>query len=104
MLSRMDQFRSVPTSHQPPSALWQEFRVGIVLAIVVAIAVPYLASAYWLKTFTELNHHCAVQPASRFMPNWVWCRSANTHCSASVAGLPCGFITDFIFRLRSTFS
>ena len=40
------------TSHQPPSSLWQEFRVGIVLAIVVAIAVPYLASAYWLKTFT----------------------------------------------------
>jgi branched-subunit amino acid ABC-type transport system permease component len=51
-LSRMDQFRSVATSHQPSSSLWQELRVGIVLAIVVAIAVPYLASAYWLKTFT----------------------------------------------------
>ena len=52
MLSRMDQFRSVATSHQPPSSLWQELRVGIVLAIIVAVAVPYLASAYWLKTFT----------------------------------------------------
>ena len=105
MLSRMDQFRSVPTSHQPPSALWQEFRVGIVLAIVVAIAVPYLASAYWLKTFTEIIiiALCSLSVAV-LMPNWVWCRSANTHCSASVAGLPCGFITDFIFRLRSTFS
>jgi branched-subunit amino acid ABC-type transport system permease component len=51
-LSRMDQFRSVATSHQPSSSLWQELRVGIVLAIVVAFAVPYLASAYWLKTFT----------------------------------------------------
>jgi ABC-type branched-subunit amino acid transport system permease subunit len=51
-LSRMDQFRSVATSHQPSSSLWQELRVGIVLAIVVAVAVPYLASAYWLKTFT----------------------------------------------------
>jgi len=51
-LSRMDQFRSVANSHQPPSTLWQELRVGIVLAIIVAIAVPYLASAYWLKTFT----------------------------------------------------
>ena len=51
-LSRMDQFRSVAMSHQPSSSLWQELRVGIVLAIVVAIAVPYLASAYWLKTFT----------------------------------------------------
>jgi len=51
-LSRMDQFRSVATSHQPSSLLWQELRVGIVLAIVVAVAVPYLASAYWLKTFT----------------------------------------------------
>jgi branched-chain amino acid transport system permease protein len=51
-LSRMDQFRSVATSHQPPNSLWQELRVGIVLAIIVAIAVPYLASAYWLKTFT----------------------------------------------------
>jgi branched-subunit amino acid ABC-type transport system permease component len=51
-LSRMDQFRSVATSHQPPNSLWQELRVGIILAIVVAIAVPYLASAYWLKTFT----------------------------------------------------
>src|SRR3984885_5791108 len=39
-LSRMDQFRSVATSHQPSSSLWQELRVGIVLAIVVAIAVP----------------------------------------------------------------
>ena len=52
MLSRMDQFRSVATSHQAPSSLWQELRVGIVLAVVVAMAVPYLASAYWLKTFT----------------------------------------------------
>ncbi len=52
MLSRMDQFRSVATSHQPPSSLWQELRVGIVLAVIVAVAVPYLASAYWLKTFT----------------------------------------------------
>jgi branched-chain amino acid transport system permease protein len=54
-LSRMDQFRSVATSHQPSSSLWQELRVGIVLAIVVAIAVPYLASAYWLKTFTGVT-------------------------------------------------
>ncbi|MGO9047027.1 MAG: ABC transporter permease subunit [Xanthobacteraceae bacterium] len=52
MLSRIDQFRAVPTSHQPPSSVWQELRVGIILAIVVAVAVPYLASAYWLKTFT----------------------------------------------------
>jgi branched-chain amino acid transport system permease protein len=51
----MDQFRSVATSHQPSSSLWQELRVGIVLAIVVAIAVPYLASAYWLKTFTGVT-------------------------------------------------
>ena len=51
-LSRMDQFRPVPTSHQAPSSLWQELRVGIVLAVVVAMAVPYLASAYWLKAFT----------------------------------------------------
>jgi ABC-type branched-subunit amino acid transport system permease subunit len=51
-LSRMDQFRSVANGHQPPSSLWQELRVGVVLAIIVAIAVPYLASAYWLKTFT----------------------------------------------------
>ena len=54
-LSRMDQFRSVATSHQPPNSLWQELRVGIVLAIIVAIAVPYLASAYWLKTFTGVT-------------------------------------------------
>jgi branched-subunit amino acid ABC-type transport system permease component len=54
-LSRMDQFRSVATSHQPSSSLWQELRVGIVLAIAVAIAVPYLASAYWLKTFTGVT-------------------------------------------------
>src|ERR1700722_1960887 len=54
-LSRMDQFRSVATSHPPSSSLWQELRVGIVLAIVVAIAVPYLASAYWLKTFTGVT-------------------------------------------------
>jgi branched-chain amino acid transport system permease protein len=51
-LSRMDQFRSVATSHQPSNSLWHELRIGIVLAIVVAVAVPYLASAYWLKTFT----------------------------------------------------
>ena len=51
-LSRMDQFLSVATSHQPPNSLWQELRVGVVLAIAVAVAVPYLASAYWLKTFT----------------------------------------------------
>ena len=54
-LSRMDQFRSVATSHQPPNSLWQELRVGIVLAIIVAIAVPCLASAYWLKTFTGVT-------------------------------------------------
>jgi hypothetical protein len=48
-LSRMDQFRSVATSHQPPNSLWQELRFGIVLAIIVAVAIPYLASAYWLK-------------------------------------------------------
>jgi branched-subunit amino acid ABC-type transport system permease component len=54
-LSRMDQFRSVATSHQPPNSLWQELRVGIVLAVIVAIAVPYLASAYWLKTFTGVT-------------------------------------------------
>jgi ABC-type branched-subunit amino acid transport system permease subunit len=53
-LSRMDQFRSVATSHQPPNSLWQELRVGIVLAIIVAIAVPLLASAYWLKAFTAV--------------------------------------------------
>src|SRR5579863_2510791 len=52
ILSRMDQFRSVPTAHQAQSSLWQELRVGVVLAVIVAIAVPYLASAYWLKTFT----------------------------------------------------
>jgi branched-chain amino acid transport system permease protein len=45
----------VATSHQPPNSLWQELRVGIVLAIIVAIAVPYLASAYWLKTFTGVT-------------------------------------------------
>jgi branched-subunit amino acid ABC-type transport system permease component len=55
ILSRMDQFRSVATSHQAASSLWQELRVGIVLAVIVAIAVPYLASAYWLKTFTGVT-------------------------------------------------
>ena len=47
---------------------------------------------------------CAASALRFFMPNWVWCRCANTHCSALVAGLPCGFIMDFIFRLKSTFS
>jgi branched-subunit amino acid ABC-type transport system permease component len=52
ILSRIDQFRAAPSSHQPPSSVWQELRVGVILAVVVAIAVPYFASAYWLKTFT----------------------------------------------------
>jgi ABC-type branched-subunit amino acid transport system permease subunit len=52
MLTRMDQFRSVATIQHAQSSLWQELRVGIVLAIIVAVAIPYLASAYWLKTFT----------------------------------------------------
>jgi len=52
VLSRMDQFKSVATSHQPPSSLWRELRVGLALAAIVAIFIPALVSAYWLKTFT----------------------------------------------------
>ena len=53
-LSRMDQFRSVPNGREQPSPAWQEIRVGLLWAIIIAIAVPNLASAYWLKTFTSV--------------------------------------------------
>jgi branched-chain amino acid transport system permease protein len=54
VLSRLDQFRSIPMSFEATASLWQQLRVGIVLAAIVAIALPYLASAYWLKTSTSL--------------------------------------------------
>jgi ABC-type branched-subunit amino acid transport system permease subunit len=54
MLSRIDQFRSVPTSFDATGTLWQQLRVGISIAAVVAIALPYVASAYWLKTSTSV--------------------------------------------------
>jgi ABC-type branched-subunit amino acid transport system permease subunit len=51
-LSRMEQFRTV-TAEQPSSA-WQEIRIGLLWAVIIAVAVPYLASSYWLKTFTSV--------------------------------------------------
>ncbi len=55
VLSRIDQFRSVPASFEAAGTLWQQLRAGIVVAVIVAIALPYVASAYWLKTFTGVT-------------------------------------------------
>jgi branched-subunit amino acid ABC-type transport system permease component len=53
-LSRIDQFRSIPASFDATASLWKQLRVGLLLAVIVAIAVPYVASAYWLKAFTSV--------------------------------------------------
>lgn len=53
-LSRMDQFRSLPASFEATGSLWRQLRIGLLLALVVAILLPSLASAYWLKTFTSV--------------------------------------------------
>ena len=59
----------VPVVCDQPSAaelgIGRKFALASCLAIIVAVAVPYLASAYWLKTFTWRHHHCAVQPQRR---------------------------------------
>src|ERR1700683_135864 len=55
VLSRIDQFRSVPASFEAVGTLWQQLRVGIAAAAIVAVLLPYLASAYWLKTFTGVT-------------------------------------------------
>ena len=52
MLSRMDQFRSVADQLSATERTLAGVSRQLCLAIIVAIAVPYLASAYWLKTFT----------------------------------------------------
>jgi branched-subunit amino acid ABC-type transport system permease component len=53
-LSRIDQFRSIPASFDATAGLWKQLRVGLLLAVIVAVAVPYVASAYWLKAFTSV--------------------------------------------------
>src|ERR1700722_5670185 len=54
VLSRIDQFRSVPASFEAVGSLWKQLRIGLLLAIVVAIALPAVASAYWLKASTSV--------------------------------------------------
>lgn len=53
-LSRMDQFRSIPASFKAAGSLWKQLQVAVVLAAAVAVALPELSSAYWLKTFTSV--------------------------------------------------
>jgi ABC-type branched-subunit amino acid transport system permease subunit len=54
VLSRIDQFRAIPRSFEATGTLWQQLRVGIIIAAVVAVLLPYVASAYWLKTSTSV--------------------------------------------------
>ena len=54
MLSRIDQFRSIPASFEAVGSLWKQLRIGLLLAVVVAIALPAVASAYWLKASTSV--------------------------------------------------
>jgi ABC-type branched-subunit amino acid transport system permease subunit len=54
MLSRIDQFRSIPASFEAVGSLWKQLRLGLLLAVIVAIALPTVASAYWLKASTSV--------------------------------------------------
>ena len=65
MLSRMDQFRSVATSHQPPSSLWQELRVGIVLAVDCRHRRSLSGIGLLAQDVHRRHHHFAVQPQRR---------------------------------------
>jgi branched-chain amino acid transport system permease protein len=53
-LSRMDQFRTVPTPNEPLRTAFEEMRVGLVWAVIIGALVPMIAPAYWLKTFTSV--------------------------------------------------
>ena len=54
-LSRMDQFRSVPTAFERPNTAWQEIRVALIWVVIIGVLLPNLASAYWLKNFTSVT-------------------------------------------------
>jgi branched-chain amino acid transport system permease protein len=53
-LSRVDQFRSIPVSFEATASIWRQLQIALLLALLVAVALPSVASAYWLKTFTSV--------------------------------------------------